>query len=146
MIDGVTAEVVQGIIRRESRSLLQYLPDAFPWTKSGEQQALGQLFTLIEEQRAAVAELMRFLGRQRVTPGPLGPFPMSFTTLNFVSLDSLLPRVLKQERHALAALEKDLAAFHDPDGRVAVHRFLELKQRHLKSLEALAPPADPVPA
>ena len=147
MIDARTASLMQGIIRREGRSLLQYLGDAFPWIKNGEQESLRQLHVLVQEERDAVAELARFLSRKRVAPPYLGAYPMGFTTLNFVSLESLIPRLVTSQEGCIANLERDLHQIQDPDAVVAVHRLLEIKKRHLKALEALAAPAkETIPA
>jgi hypothetical protein len=147
MIDAQTATLLQGIIRREGRSLLQYVADAFPWLQGGEQDAWNQLRTLIQEERDAVAGLARFLIRHRITPPYLGAYAMSFTTFNFVSLDSLLPRLLGYQRRGIATLERELERITEPDPRVEVHRFLEMKQRHLNVLEALpGVPREPAPA
>jgi hypothetical protein len=141
MIDSQTAAVLQGIIRREGRSLLQYVNHAFPWTRGGENERLGQLHMLVQEERDATAEVARCLIRNRVAPPYLGAYPMGFTTYNFVSLDSLVPRLLEYQRQAIANLEGELAHIHDPDARAVVQRLLETKQRHLKTLESL--PAAP---
>jgi hypothetical protein len=63
---------------------------------------------------------------------------MAFTTLNFVSLDYLLPRLAEDGRRAVAALERDRAALTDADARAELDRLLDQKRRHLKTLEALA--------
>jgi hypothetical protein len=147
MIDPRTASLLQRMIRREGRSLLQYLGDAFPWIKSGEQESLRQLHVLVKEERDAVAELAKFLSRQRVAPPYLGAYPMGFTTLNFVTLESLLPRLVAFQQRCVANLESDLHQIQDPDAIIAVHRLLEVKKRHLKALEALAAPAkETIPA
>jgi hypothetical protein len=93
---------------------------------------------LIQEERDATAELARFLIRQRVTPPYLGAYPMSFTTLNFVSLDSLVPRLIQHQRRGIATLESELGQIRDPDSRALVDQLLEMKQRHLKVLEAVS--------
>ena len=141
MIDARTAEVLQGIFRRQGRSLLQYVADAFPWARNAEHESLGQLRTLIEEDRDANAALARFLLRNRIAPPYLGAYPMGFTTLNFVSLSSLIPRLIDEQRRSVTALEKDLTQIHDPQCRGVVEGILDVKRRHLKALEAMQPTA-----
>jgi hypothetical protein len=138
MIDAQTAGLLQGIIRREGRSLLQYVGDAFPWTRSAEQDSLSQLQALIHEERDATAELARFLSRNRVSPPYLGAYPMGFTTLNFVAFDSLLPRLIEQQRRGLGVLEGEVPQIHDQESREALHHLVEVKQRHLKALEGMS--------
>ncbi len=138
MIDAATQAVLQDIVRRESRSLLQYVRDAFPWTSAREQEALAQLQTLIEEELKSTAELSHFLTRHRSGPPYLGPYPMSFANINYVSLDHLLPLLVENERRAIADRERDLSRITDPAASAQVERIISMKQRHLKALEALA--------
>jgi hypothetical protein len=138
MLDSRTQTQLQELLRRESRSFLQYVRDSFPWTTSEEKPALAQLQTLIEEERRAIAALAKFLARQRIAIPYLGPYPVAFTTLNFISLDHLLPILVDTERRALLDLESDLANFTDPECRHEVEKLLDLKRRHVKILKGLA--------
>jgi len=139
MIDPRTANLLQVIVRREGRSLLQYLGDAMLWARGGEQEHLCQLQGLVGEEREGNAALGRFLLRNRVPPPYLGAYPMGFTTLNFVTLESLIPRLLQAQRHSIAVLERDVTQIHDPSSRGTVEGFLEIKRRHEKALEAMLP-------
>jgi hypothetical protein len=138
MLDAATRARLQELLRRESRSFLQYISDSFPWTTSEEKDALTQLQLLAEEERQATAGLAKFLARQRLALPYLGSYPVAFTTLNFVSLDHLLPMLIDAERRAIAELEDDLSQFTDHDCRLQVQKLLDMKQQHLKALEALA--------
>ena len=64
--------------------------------------------------------------------------------MNFVSLDYLLPRLAADGRRAIAALERDRAALADAEAKAAGPQFLDLKRRHLKTLEALATAPSPL--
>jgi hypothetical protein len=138
MLDSRTRTRLQELLRRRSRSFLQYVSDAFPWITAEEKPALAQLETLIEEERRATAALAKFLTRQRIPVPYMGSYPVAFTALNFVSLDHLLPILVDTERRAIADLEADLASFTDPECQNEVRTLLDLKRRHLKVLESLA--------
>ncbi len=137
MIDARTVAVVQEALRREGRSLLQYVREAYPWTTPREREMLAKLAQLADEENAGAAALADFLRRHRETPGYLGPYPMSYTRLNFVSLDRLLPLLAEEQRRGVAHLESQLAGV-DGAARAELQTVLERKQRHLKELEALA--------
>jgi len=139
MIDPRTAKLLQAILRREGRSLLQYLGDAVPWVQGGDKEHLCQLQGIVLEDREGNAVLGRFLMRHRIPPPYLGAYPMGFTTLNFLSLESLIPRLIEAQRRTIAVLESDLAQIPDPQPRGAMEGFLEIKRRHLKVLEAMLP-------
>jgi hypothetical protein len=139
MIDPRDAGILEAMIRRESRSLLQYVGEAFPWVRSGTEEELTRLRQILREDSAAIAALARFLTRRRHTAPFLGPYPMAFTTLNFVSLDYLVPRLIDEQGQHIAALERDRAALTDADAKAEVNRLLEVKRQHLQDLEALVP-------
>jgi hypothetical protein len=69
---------------------------------------------------------------------------MAFTTMNFVSIDYLLPRLAEEGHRSIDALQRDRGALTEAGARAELDRFLDLKRRHLKTLEALA--AAPVAA
>ena len=136
MIAAQDAALLETIIRREGRSLLQYQSEAFPWPKSSGDPTPEKVRELAREERDAVGALVKFLARRRHTVPYLGAFPMAFTTMNFVSLDYLLPRLVEDGRRSVAALERDRAALTDADAKAELDRLIDLKRRHLKALEA----------
>jgi hypothetical protein len=140
MIDSLSYSLLQEIIRRESRSLLQYVAEAVPWTKAGERETWSKLQKLIEEQQQALNGLVRWLTRQRLLPPYLGSYPSEFTDVNFISLEHLLPMLRESERRCVNHLERDLALLHESEARKQVQAFLEMKERHLKALETLNTP------
>jgi hypothetical protein len=138
VIDARDSALLKDVLRRESRSFLQYFADSFPWTTSNENDALGKLQKLTEEEREATASLGRFLYRQRQTLPYLGAYPSHFTTLNYVALDYLLPKLAEEERAEIAGLERDLNELIDPEAREEIDKLLSIKRRHLQTIESLA--------
>lgn len=137
MISAQDAAVLEGILRQEGRSLLQYVSEAFPWIALGTDETLTKLQQLTREERDTVTVLGRFLARQRRTVPFLGAFPMTFFSMNFVSLDYLLPRLVETERQALDLLQRDRSALADAGAVAEVDRILTQKRQHLHILEAL---------
>lgn len=147
MIDPETQALLQDIVRRESRSILSYVREAFPWVGARGAPALSKLRQLSEEECEAVAALGRFLARRRAPVAFLGSYPSSFTTLNFLSLEHLVPRLVAYEGSSIAELERGLARIGDPEAQAQVALLLEVKRRNLAQLESLhAPPAEIVKA
>ena len=139
MLPSQDAGRLDEVVRRESRSLLQYLTDSYPWTRAGADEALGKVRELAHVERDAVGGLRRFLTRRQHVVPVMGSYPASFTTMNFVSLDYLAPRLIEDQRRLLAALERDRAALADAEARAELDRLLDVKRHHLHALEALAP-------
>jgi hypothetical protein len=138
VIDEPTQRVLQEILRRESRSLLQYLSESFPWTTPDHQAAVAELNRLAGEERQGAGWVADFLRRHHVAPAYLGPFPMDFTNINFIGLDYAVLLLRRDVRGALAALESDLPKLHDEGARKLVRELITVKQCHEKDLQALA--------
>jgi hypothetical protein len=139
VIDAQTQALLQEVVGRESRSLLMYVGDAYPWTAAPGDEALVILKDLIAEERRAVAAVGQFLVRRRLPPPFPGSYPSSFTTVNFLSLEYLVPRLVEDQRRLIEQLQRDLAAVRDPGARVPLEALLAVKRRHLPALEALVP-------
>jgi hypothetical protein len=145
VIDATDQALLQEVLRREERSELMYVREAYPWTAARGHTALEALQRLIREERDALTALGRWMTRRHVPLPYLGVFPTGFTTINFLALDYLLPRLRDRQREAVAQLERDVHAATDPQARAQLQSLLELKTRHLATLESLAgsgPPAD----
>jgi rubrerythrin len=138
MNDKPTFAMIESIFRRESRSLLQYIRDSFPWTPKGEQDVLAQVHQMADEQRAEAATLAQFLARKRHTVPYSGSYPTSFTTINYAALDYVLPRLVADEQRGVAQLEKDLAGVNLEEAQRLLTALLEMKRQHLKRFEELA--------
>lgn len=137
MMDSLSISLLQDILRREGRSLLQYARDAFPWATAEEQAALAQINVLIEEEQKSAAELARLLLKNHAPLPYVGPYPMNFTDVNYVSLDHLRPMLVEHQKRAIAHFERDLALLHDGTARAQVQKMLAMKEKHLKQLESL---------
>jgi hypothetical protein len=138
MIDDRSLTILQNLVRRESRSALQYVSESFPWITADEREALAQFQRLAEEERETVAGIGRFLARVRAVLPYLGTYPESFTSINFVALEHLLPVLVKAERQSLADTERELMALSDADARTLVDNVVAMKRRHLQVLETMA--------
>jgi hypothetical protein len=140
VIDPPTQALLQDIVARESRSVLRYVHDAYLWTTAGEDQTLQTLRRLIAEETGAVAALGQYLVRRHLPPPLPGSYPSSYTTINFLALDYLLPRLADAAQRSLADLERDLACITDAEPRAEVEKLAAVKRRNLAVLEELAAP------
>jgi hypothetical protein len=140
VIDPRTRALLQATFRRESLSMLRYVGEAFPWTANGGDAALERVGEIVAEDRAATEALGRFLFRRRIPPSFSGAYPSGFTTMNFVALGYLLPRLVDTQRKAVADLESDAAAVTDVDAKMELEKLLAVKRMHLTELEGLRVP------
>jgi hypothetical protein len=138
MIDARTQALLQDLVRRASRSMLQYVGEAYPWTPDTNTDLLHKVRAVIDEEEAAVEGLATFLRKKRIPIGYLGSYPQNFTILNFVSLDYLMPRLLDWQRKWTAVLDRDSTLIADPETRGEVAKLVAAARRHLDELEKLA--------
>jgi rubrerythrin len=137
-MDAATCAVLQNAMRAESRSFLQYVRDAFPRTTSDELAVLAKLQALTAEELQGAQWLAQFLVEHKQPLPYVGTYPMSFTSMNFVSLDHLLPILVKAERRSLADRERDISQLHDSDAKRVLGQIVDMKRRHLQMLEEMA--------
>jgi hypothetical protein len=135
-MDATTRGVLAGVLRRESRSLFQYLREVPPWAGPREQNAVARLRELAGAELAVVEELSKHMQRQNAGPGPYGSYP-DFTPFNDQALHFLLPAVVREQKQLLAELERDRAAVAEPGAALLIDGLAELKRRHIPELDAL---------
>jgi hypothetical protein len=132
-----TIEILQNALRAESRSFLQYVIDAYPWTMPAELAALAKLRTLILDEREGTAQIAQFLADHRQPLPYIGAYPMSFTTMNFVTLEHLLPILVKEEARALSQREEERGRVADADAQNLLRGIVDMKRRHIQVLQEL---------
>jgi hypothetical protein len=130
--------IVQEIVERQRRTLLQFVADVYPWAGISEEPALAVLRKVIDEDQRAAIKLATLLERHHFAVPVPGPFPLSFAALFFVSLDFLLPHLIEHQKQDIAQLERDLSRIESRDTRAIVESLLETKRRHLTVLQQLA--------
>jgi rubrerythrin len=138
VMDPRTYSLIADIIRRESRSLLQYVGESYPRITPDQQNTWSQIRKMIGEELQGVADLMRLLQRRHEPPPYVGSYPSSFTSLSFVSLDHLIPLLAAHEREDLERLEREIGVIADPEADELVQTIIETKRRHLEALQSLA--------
>jgi hypothetical protein len=137
VMDPNSQAVLEEIVRRESRSLLSYVGDSFPWTTTQGGPALARLHEVVRASNEAVGELGGYLTRMRARTAFVGSYPASFTSWNFISLAYLLPRLVATEEEALRALEADVAALPAGEPKAQAEKLLAVKRRNLEALRGL---------
>jgi hypothetical protein len=140
VIDPQTVDRLHALVRRETLSILMYVGQAFPWTTVKQVGNLAELKRIVDEEREAIANLGQYLTRRRAPVPWIGSYPSSFTTINFLSLEFILPRLIEFERRSVDELEKDLLAIQDGEVKGPLTRLLQMKREHLRELELLALP------
>lgn len=140
MIDAPTQALLVEILRRECRSPLAYIAEAYPWASYRDSGTLARLQQILRQDADAVTRLGRDLVRARVNLPPLPPFAAAFTDLNFIDLKCLLPRLIDAQRQAVTRLEGELTRLPETC-RAGVDHLLQVKRTTLEGLDQLSAPA-----
>ncbi len=139
MSDARSLEALQQLVRRESRSLMQYMAGAYPWTDASQEAAEHRLRAIIQSERDTLINLTRFLFRHKISPPHSGGYSTDFTSLNFLGLDHLVSLLIAHQQESIAALESELASIPDQECRHIAEKFLAVKKQHLGDLRLLQP-------
>jgi hypothetical protein len=143
-----SVELLQHLVRKEARSLLQYVAESDPWTTQPARREL--IKSLAHEEQEGVGKIVRYLMRCRVLPAVPDGYPSNFTTINFVALEHLIQPLVEYEDKSIHDLQRQYDMISDDPARTLVHDYLEMKRRHRQALldpaDAVAPPPAPAPA
>jgi len=131
------AAVLSEVLRRESRSYLQYVRESYPWAMGRDETKRESVLTIALEENAAMQEIARAMQKRHMPLPSLGGFPASFTTSNFIAVGFLVPKLIAAQKQGISALEASLASVQDVELKNRLHHFLEMKTKHLHDLEAL---------
>lgn len=107
-------DLLHQLFGRVYRSLLQYVGESWPWSPAQKETAEHAfLKELLEAQMDDVKALADYLVSHRVPLFP-DPYPMTFTDLQYLSLEHLVQEVLVDQQELLKELDegaKALATF-----------------------------------
>lgn len=142
MADQNHSELLNHLLRRIYRGLLQYSVECWPWTqasespdgKSGEQKAVEQMAA---SQQQLVARLVDLLVERGATVD-LGNYP-DYSEMHYVSLDYLLGKLIDGQVRLIAELEAAGPMLRDdPEAAGFVSDLLAAEREHLSRLRDLS--------
>jgi hypothetical protein len=150
MADQTPNDVLNRLLARLYRSLLQYTVECWPWTtstesadgKSPEEKTVEQMAA---RQLAFVGRLVNLL-QERGEVADFGNYPDN-SELHYVSLDYLLGKLIADEQKLVNELEAAREAIHnDPPAAGLVIELLAAEKENVNRLRELAAKAAAVPA
>lgn len=132
-----TSDLLNDLLVRIYRGLLQYSVECWPWTdaeESAEKRAVERMAAAQQQHIRHVVDLLT----ERGVVVDFGNYPDN-SELHYVSLDYLLRRLVADEQQIVGALESAQGQFiHDPAGAGLVSELLASEKRHLSELRELA--------
>jgi hypothetical protein len=140
-MDAGSRDAFRRLIALGATSLLQYVSESSPWSLGNSHDALDKVRALAEEDRAEIARFTRWLQKKHERVPLLYSYPSHFTTMNFVSLDYLLPKLIVESTREIAEIERLTNAMDDEEARALAAGYLDMKKCHLETLRELTPAA-----
>lgn len=141
MIDSLTCQILQQILRDESRTLLQYACESLPRFTAADKSELALLQACADQELASARAAAVWLARHGKQPLPMDPYPAWYTQINFISVAFLLPQLEKEHRAAIARLTAALGKLNDSEAKDLVEAILAQKRRTLAILTKQDTPA-----
>jgi hypothetical protein len=135
-------DVLNRLVERMYRCLLQYTVECWPWTtssespdgKSPEQKAIEQMAARQQEFVGRLVELVS----QRGQVADFGNYPDN-SELHYVSLDYLVGKLITDEERLVADLESAREAVrNDPPAATLIVELLAAEKQNLAKLRELA--------
>lgn len=133
------AVVLQDILRSESQALLRYVGEADPYTENeAQRRALAEVLEMAADEQNEIGMLARFMMRKRIMVPIAAPYPMYYTTMNYIALAHLLPLLAEHTQEAIGHLETALKHLGNHEASQLVENILNLKKKHRDAFTKLA--------
>src|SRR5262245_41497894 len=103
-----TSEFLQVLLRKETRSLLQYASESFPWAPAKHEKELKALRHMAKTELEGLALLAKVMSRHKIGIPFAGAYPQSFTTMNFIDWSFFLPLLIADQKERIEDLQEGL--------------------------------------
>lgn len=130
-------KVLNRLVTIHNRSLPVYLANTRPWMRRGDETAQAVLAQMAADHRATVDRLGQMILDYGAVVEP-GEFPMRFTSTHDLSLEFLLPVLIRHQQHDLAVIEQCVQGLEsDLLAKAAAEETWGEARAHLESLQDL---------
>lgn len=121
-----------------SRSLLQYVGEAWPWTSYTESDERRKIDELVARQKVQIARLVDLLA-SRSWPIDFGSYPTEYTDLHYVALDYLFHELVANQQAIVGEIAQTLLlGDHDNETAQFLNNLRSDQQSALQQLQSLA--------
>ncbi len=125
------------LLNRLSRSWLQYIGEAWPWASSERAERLDKFQALVRRQKFAAERLAELL-TSRDAVLALRNYPFDGSTVNYVTLDFVKPRLEADEKAIIAELKAAVYGIQDdPEALRLIEQLTADEEQTLSELSAL---------
>jgi hypothetical protein len=135
-MDLASREQLFRILRREGRSLFQYLREVPAWVGLHDRNAFARTRELAGAELEIINGLTKLVQKHHHGMMHLGAFP-DFTSFNDTALNYSLPIIIREQKQLLAELERERSLITDGEAGAQLDQLLVLKRKHVPQLESL---------
>jgi hypothetical protein len=136
-------EALNRLIANQCYSLVNYLSEAPPWTRPGNEELMEATRDIVQGHEHYVQRLADAIEDRRGVL-EVGRFPMRFLSLNDLALDYLLVRLIEDQRSNIQVAEQCTAELvEDPQAWSLASEVLGSERAHLDILKEFLPPTEP---
>ena len=134
-----SVSILQRVFERETASLAQYLVQITPWAGPEQSAAKELVERIAAEERQWCERLAELIDRRDGVPLP-GSFPSSYSSLHYVAISAVLPRLCDYLRRNIEELKRDIdQAGGDREAQELLKQMLARKEAQLREAEQLVP-------
>ena len=136
--------VLNRLLANQCFSLVDYLSEAPPWTRSGNEPLVEGIRGIVHDHEHYAQRLAEAID-DRDGLVDSGSFPITFMSLNDLALDYLLARLIENQQRDIQATEQCVAELvEDPLAWSLASEVLGSEQTHLDILKEFLPQTEPV--
>ncbi|MBI1313777.1 hypothetical protein GC176_20995 [bacterium] len=129
--------LLNDLLNRLSHSWLQYIGDAWPWAPNECAERLEAFQGLVRRQQFAAERLGDLLSDRHAVLS-LTNYPFDGSTVNYVTLDYVKPRIVDDEQSMIADLKAAAGELqNDPEALRLVEQLTADEEQTLSELSAL---------
>jgi hypothetical protein len=136
-MDAGSLQLLHELIAMGSTSLLQYVSESSPFSGDAAHVDVDRVKAAAREERDEVVRLTRLLQKRHERLAKTGSYPSHFTTMNFVTLDYLRPKLIAETEREIASIAGKLDSAGDEEIRQLAENYLAMKRRHLEMLQTM---------
>ena len=137
MMSPATNDVLNRLLVIHNRSLANYIVDASPWLRPGEEPAFKALSLIAADLRVTVDRIAHFI-LDNDGEVETGDYPLHFTRYNDLSLDYLLQEMIQVQVEDIVKIERCVDALSTaPTAKALAQEAHGAALGHLDSLKEL---------
>ncbi len=131
-------QILNDLLNRLNCSLLQYIGESWPWTTHGDGALREEIFmALVRRQHFGTERLAELLVERRAVI-EVGNYPWDGSSLHYVTLDFVKPKLLADEQSILEQLNQAVSQLNgDAEAVRLVEQLIADEEQAIARLEAL---------